>query len=106
MAIKYFDNNWKEAVKEDLWLLDFYSETCGPCKMLAKNLEVLDFEFPVINIGTVNLTKYPKIGEELEVKAVPTILIIKDGIILVKHIGFLSVQQLKEMVSHYLYETE
>ncbi|HEY8365211.1 MAG TPA: thioredoxin family protein [Haloplasmataceae bacterium] len=104
MAINYLDNNWKENVKEGFWLVDFFSETCGPCKMLAKNLETLDFEFPVINFGKVNLTKYPEIGEELEVRAVPTIFFMKDGELLERHIGLLSVNQLKEKISQYLYE--
>jgi thioredoxin-like negative regulator of GroEL len=104
MAISYLDNNWKEEIKEGLWLVDFFSETCGPCKILSKHLETLDFEFPVINIGKVNLTKYQEIGNELEVRAVPTIFFMKDGELLERHVGLLSVKQLKEKASKYLYE--
>ena len=36
MAIKYAtDETYEELVSEGVVIVDFFSKTCGPCKMLA-----------------------------------------------------------------------
>ena len=83
--------------------MDFFSTTCVPCKMLSATLENLDAEIPFLNIVKVNTTEYPALGEKHKIQAVPTILFLKDGTQMERHVGVMSQEQLKETVSKYLY---
>ncbi len=97
-------NNLKELTQDGLCVVDFYSETCGPCKLLAPILSRLDAQMPFVTFVKVNLTQYPDYGTEYEVDAVPTLLFVKDGQLREREVGFLNEDQLKEIIGKYLYE--
>ncbi|HEY8365031.1 MAG TPA: thioredoxin family protein [Haloplasmataceae bacterium] len=103
MIIYAEENNLNELIKEGFSLVDFYSETCGPCKMLAEFLIRLDSELPFINIIKVNTTKYPNYSDEYQIHAVPTLFFIKDGNLCERHLGLLTTEQLKTKIAQYLY---
>ncbi len=59
MAIQYAtENNLEELIGEEFAIVDFYSETCVPCKMFAKILEDISNEIPFINIIKVTQQKF------------------------------------------------
>ncbi len=60
-------------------LLEFYSKTCGPCKMLSFVLKDIDKNNPEFPIYTVDFDENQDLKERFEVKGFPTMLFIKDG---------------------------
>jgi thioredoxin 1 len=60
-------------------LVEFYSTTCGPCKMLSFVLKDIDKTMPDLKIYTINFNENKELKERLEVKGFPTILFMKDG---------------------------
>lgn len=98
------ENNLKELVKEDFCIVDFYSETCGPCKLLLPVLNRLESEFPFITVVKVNTTAYPNYVEEYELHGVPTLLFFNEGVLRERHMGVLNADQLKERIAKYLYD--
>lgn len=97
-------DNLKELIKEGVCVVDFYSETCGPCKALAPILNRLESELPFITVVKVNTTAYPNYAEEYEIQAVPTLLFYKDGMLCERHLGLLNGDRLKEKIGQYLYD--
>ena len=78
----------KELVKEEVTadlsegpvLVDFYSKTCGPCKMLAFILKDIDKKFgEKVNIIKVDFEENPDLIEEHNVEGYPTLIMFKDG---------------------------
>lgn len=94
--IKHLENKeqFDELIKDKV-LVDFYAEWCGPCKMLAPNLEKLDY-----NILKVDVDKFQDLAISYGVMSVPTLILFKDGKEVNKSIGYLDIDELKEMVGH------
>ena len=94
--IKHLENReqFNELIKDKV-LVDFYAEWCGPCKMLAPNLEKLDY-----NILKVDVDKFQDLAINYGVMSVPTLILFKGGKEINKSIGYLDIDELKEMVGH------
>ena len=60
-------------------LIEFYSKTCGPCKMLAFVLKDIDKMKPDFRIFTIDFDENKELKERLGVKGFPTMLFMKDG---------------------------
>lgn len=94
--IKYLENeNLYDVVKEGLWIVDFYADWCGPCKMLGKVLEELD-----ANILKVNTDSHNDLAQEFGVMSIPTICFFKNGKLERKEIGFRSKSELLEILNN------
>ena len=93
----------EEVIAKDFCIVEFYSETCAPCKMLADVLERLDSQMPFINIVPVNITNLPHYAEKYQIHATPTLLIMNDGELCERLTGFVSLDQIKEKAGKYLY---
>lgn len=97
------ENDLKELMAEGFCIVDFYSDTCGPCKMLAPVLEKLESELPFIHVIKVNTSTYPNYSEKYEIHAVPTILFVNDGELKERTLGFMNEAQLREKISEHMY---
>lgn len=94
--IKYLENeNLYDVVKGGLWIVDFYADWCGPCKMLGKVLEELD-----ANILKVNTDSHNDLAQEFGVMSIPTICFFKNGKLERKEIGFRSKSELIEILNN------
>ena len=60
-------------------MIEFYSKTCGPCKMLSYVLKDIDKMKPDFPIYTIDFDANQDLKERLGVKGFPTMLFFKDG---------------------------
>ncbi|MBQ4583527.1 MAG: thioredoxin [Bacilli bacterium] len=86
--------NLQDIIKADLYLVDFYADWCGPCKMFATVLEKIDF----INILKINVDEHPEIAKEYGVMSIPTVCYFKNGEMVKKVIGFQTIEEVKETI--------
>lgn len=82
----------KEDLKtlKGIYLIDFYADWCGPCKMLSKVLEQID-----ANIIKINVDEEEELAKEYKVMSIPNIFILKDGEIKSQMIGFHSKEEIE-----------
>ena len=74
-------------------LIKIYSKTCGPCKVLEKNLVESGVEYDSVDVAS---EEGEDIVEKYGVRAVPTLLLVSDnGTLLNKHTGILNVDEIK-----------
>lgn len=89
MIKKY--NNEKINELKGVYLLDFYADWCGPCKMLGKVLEEIDN----VDIIKINVDEYEELAKEYKIMSIPNMLIIKDGKLEKQIIGFHSKEEIE-----------
>lgn len=61
-------------------LVDFSAVWCGPCKALKPTVTALAEEYAGrIKVGTMDIDQNPKTPTQYHVRAVPTLILFKDG---------------------------
>ena len=77
-------------------LVDFWAEWCGPCKMIAPVLDELADEYSgKIKIGKVNIDEHQGLAAEYGVRAIPTLLLFKQGQVAEQIVGARGKRDLK-----------
>lgn len=81
------EDNFEEAVKNGITVVDFWAEWCGPCKMLTPILEELDSEMEGVNFVKVDADANTALAAKLGVSSIPSVFIFKDGEAVANQIG-------------------
>ena len=73
------DNTFNEVINDnDLVLVDFWADWCGPCKMLSPILDEISEERGLL-VGKLNVDENPAKMEEYSVHSIPTMVLFKSG---------------------------
>ena len=78
-------------------IVDFYADWCGPCKRQSAELESLkdDLADSGTTVIKVNADHFPALKEKYEVAGLPTLLLIRDGVIADRSVGLTGEDRLK-----------
>ena len=98
--MKYIEKTeeFDEIIKNNLVLVDFYATWCGPCQMLSPILEELEKENKNLTIVKIDVDKNETLARSHGVMSIPTIEIYKEGILTNKQIGYLSKEELQDLL--------
>ena len=81
-------------------LIDFYADWCGPCQRQAVVLEQVA-PIAAENEGwiiKVNVDQHEKLANRFHVQALPTLMLVKDGMIVDRRSGLASEEKLAELL--------
>ncbi|MEL7124213.1 MAG: thioredoxin [Bacteroidota bacterium] len=90
MAFEFTDANFQETALDQpgVKVIDFWAEWCGPCRMVAPVIEDLSTEYEgKATVGKVDVDNNPEVAMKYGIRSIPTIMILKDGQVVDKHIG-------------------
>lgn len=81
-------------------LLDFYSDTCVPCKKLNGPLADIeeDYEGRIL-VYKVNVNYEESLASRYEIASVPTLVFIKDGKELVRRTGAAGYDEIENLIT-------
>lgn len=73
------DNSFDEAVStNDLVLIDFWADWCGPCKKLSPILDEISNERGLL-VGKLNVDENPGKAQEYSIQSIPTMVLFRNG---------------------------
>ena len=89
---------FNELKAKGLVLVDFFATWCGPCRMLAPELEKLATLEPDLTILKIDVDEFPEIASDYDVSSIPALFLLKDGKPVANKLGFANVKQLQAFV--------
>lgn len=84
----------------DVVLVDFFADWCGPCQMIEPILEQLARETDAV-IAKVDVDQHQALAGSFGVRGVPTLLLYADGEQVEQHVGAMSGDQLRTLIDRY-----
>jgi thioredoxin 1 len=82
----------------DIVLVDFWAEWCGPCKRFGPIFEKASEEYDGITFAKVDTDANPSLMEQFGIQGIPTLMAFREGVLLFNQAGALPGQALKEIV--------
>jgi len=84
--------------KNDILLIDFWAEWCGPCKMFGPTFEKVSEKYPEIGFYKVNTEDDMEMASAFGIQSIPTLAIFRDKILLYKQAGALPESALDDVI--------
>jgi thioredoxin 1 len=74
------DNFEDTVLNNDMVIVDFWAEWCGPCKMFGPVFETVSNEHDDVVFGKVDTEAQPELAGHFNVRSIPTLMIFRDQI--------------------------
>jgi len=98
-AVTITKENFNETIENnDVVILDFWAEWCGPCKAFAPTFEKMSEEYPNVVFGKIDTEAEQEIAQAFRIRSIPTLMIFREQIMLFNEAGSLPESQLKEIL--------
>jgi thioredoxin 1 len=82
-----------------LLLVDFWAAWCGPCRMFGPVFERVSGKHPDAVFGKVDTQAQPELAAAFGVSSIPTLVMIRDNVVLYAQPGALPEQALEQLIA-------
>ncbi|MEL6866359.1 MAG: thioredoxin [Bacteroidota bacterium] len=96
--------SFNATIKEnEVVLVDFYADWCGPCQALHPTLEKLSTDFDgKATIAKVNVDNNPELSYQFQVRSIPALFYFKNGELVDKQLGLQSANAISNHLNQLL----
>ncbi len=82
----------------EIVILDFWAEWCGPCKRFAPIFEKVAEKHPNVVFGKIDTEAEQELAAHFRIQSIPTIMVIKESQIIFSQPGALNEEILEKVV--------
>lgn len=96
-AIELKTEDFDKTISKGDWIVDFWAEWCGPCRMMSPILDEAAKKMKGVKFGKVNVDSEQDLAQTYEVMSIPTLIFFKNGEIVNRVVGLQEVEDLEEV---------
>jgi thioredoxin 1 len=99
------DQNWDVEVMKAAHpvLVDFWADWCVPCKTLSPTVDAVAAQFKDrLRVGKMNAEDNPDVPTRYNIITLPTLLLIKGGMVVEQRVGLISKDKLVQLIEPHL----
>jgi thioredoxin len=98
-TVELTDDTFEKTVKDnDIVLVDFWAEWCGPCRMFAPIFEASSEQHPDIVHAKLDTEEQQRIAAAAGITAIPTLMAFREGVMVFNQAGALPAPALAQLV--------
>jgi thioredoxin 1 len=98
-TVNLSESNFKETISaKGLVLVDWWAPWCGPCRMFGPIFERVSQKHPEATFAKINTEDEPELSQSFEISSIPTLMVIRDGVLLLKQPGMLPEASLESLI--------
>jgi len=102
-TIEITAKNFEETIeKNDIVVVDFWAEWCGPCKSFSPIYEEVSEkhkEDKGIVFGKIDTEAEQELGAHFQIRSIPTLMIFREQVVLFSQPGMLNAAQLEDVIT-------
>ena len=98
-TIEVTTDNFKDTIENnDIVLIDYWAEWCGPCRAFGPIFEKAAEENPDIAFGKCDTEKQLELASAFQISSIPTLMVFKEGVLIFSQPGMLPAPALSELI--------
>ena len=92
--------NFEEVItSNDIVVVDYWADWCGPCKSFGPIFEKVSEDFPEAVFAKVDTQNEQEIASWFQIRSIPTLMIFREKVVVFSQPGALPEGALREVVS-------
>ncbi len=98
-TVEFTKDTFEDAImSNDMVLVDFWAEWCGPCRSFAPVYENVSLEHPNVVFGKVDTEAEQELAGYFNIRSIPTLMIFRDNIGIFAQPGALAESALTDLI--------